>query len=75
MSAEQPRNPLHGITLENTVVRLLDHHGWDGLARQVNINCFRHDPSVESGVAFLRKAPWARAQVEALYIATFAGRP
>ena len=74
MSLEQPRNPLHGVTLEAMVVRLVDHHGWDGLARQISINCFRHDPSVKSSLTFLRKTPWARAQVEALYVATFVSR-
>ena len=72
MNNEQANNPLHGITLERVVVELVDHYGWDGLARRINVNCFKSDPSVKSSLKFLRKTPWAREQVEALYIATFA---
>ncbi|NBD21814.1 DNA-binding protein VF530 [Aquabacterium fontiphilum] len=69
---EQPNNPLHGVTLEAVIVRLVDHYGWDGMARRIRINCFHSNPSVKSSLTFLRKTPWAREQVEALYVATFA---
>lgn len=72
MNREQPNNPLHGITLETVVVRLADHYGWEQLAQKISINCFKNDPSVKSSLKFLRKTPWAREQVEKLYIATFA---
>lgn len=72
MSTEQANNPLHGITLEQIVTRLVDHYGWDALARRININCFKSDPSVKSSLKFLRRTPWAREQVEQLYLATFA---
>lgn len=68
----QTNNPLHGITLEKVVVALVDHYGWDKLAQKVNINCFKSDPSVKSSLKFLRKTPWARTEVESLYLATFA---
>ncbi|TDU32580.1 uncharacterized protein DUF2132 [Panacagrimonas perspica] len=71
MSDAQPRNPLHGLTLENIVTKLVEHYGWAELARQVDINCFKTDPSVKSSLKFLRKMPWARKQVEELYLATF----
>lgn len=71
MTREQPNNPLHGISLENIVVQLVDHYGWDQLAEKISINCFKTDPSVKSSLKFLRKTPWARTQVEQLYIATF----
>lgn len=71
MSGEQPNNPLHGVTLENIVVRLVEHFGWEELAMKININCFKNDPSVKSSLKFLRKTPWAREQVENLYISTF----
>jgi uncharacterized protein (DUF2132 family) len=74
MSTEQPRNPLHGLTLETIVVRLVAHYGWDELSRHIRINAFCNNPSVKSSLTFLRKTPWAREQVEALYIATLAGR-
>lgn len=68
----QTNNPLHGITLEKIVVSLVDHYGWEKLAQKVNINCFKSDPSVKSSLKFLRKTPWARTEVENLYLATFA---
>lgn len=75
MTEQQVNNPLHGITLEQVVTRLEDHYGWEGLARRININCFKSDPSVKSSLKFLRKTPWARDKVESLYIATFAKAP
>jgi len=68
----QPNNPLHGITLEQVVTKLVEHYGWDGLARKISINCFKSDPSIKSSLKFLRKTGWARAKVEALYVTTFA---
>ena len=71
MSNEQPKNPLHGVTLEKVVTRLMDHYGWGGLALRVDINCFKSDPSIKSSLKFLRKTQWARNKVESLYISTF----
>src|SRR5690242_8759746 len=68
MSAEQPRNPLHGITLERIVTELVEHFGWAELGQQVRIRCFTDNPSVASSLKFLRKTPWARAKVESLYL-------
>ena len=68
MASEQTNNPLHGITLEKVVMRLVEHYDWDGLAGRININCFKSDPSVKSSLKFLRKTPWAREKVEQLYV-------
>ena len=65
----QPKNPLHGVTLEQIVTTLVDHFGWPALAQQIDINCFKTDPSVKSSLKFLRKTPWARQKVEELYVA------
>ena len=62
------KDPLHGITLEALLTELVAHHGWDGLAKQVDVRCFKHDPSIKSSLSFLRKTPWARAKVEALFV-------
>ena len=74
MSGEHPNNPLHGMTLEKVVDRLVDHYGWEELALKISINCFKNDPSVKSSLKFLRKTPRAKEQVENLYISTFALR-
>ncbi|WP_333606565.1 VF530 family protein [Arsukibacterium sp.] len=66
----QANNPLHGITLQQIVTALVDHYGWPTLAQHIDINCFKIDPSVKSSLKFLRKTPWAREKVEALFIAT-----
>ncbi len=68
MPAKQPRNPLHGVTLEAMVVGLSDYFGWDELGRLVPVRCFQSDPSVKSSLKFLRKTPWAREKVESLYL-------
>jgi hypothetical protein len=64
----QPKNPLHGVTLEQIVTELQAHYGWEELGQQVRINCFISDPSVASSLKFLRRTPWARAKVESLYL-------
>lgn len=68
MTNKQANNPLHGVTLEQLVTQLEKHYGWDGLAARININCFKSDPSIKSSLKFLRRTPWAREQVEQLYI-------
>ena len=70
--ASQKNNPLHGKTLEQILNELVEHGGWPYLASMVNINCFKSKPSIKSSLTFLRKTPWARAKVEALYIQLFA---
>ena len=64
----QPRNPLHGLTLEAIVRALEARYGWAGLAERVPVRCFSLDPSVSSSLKFLRKTPWAREKVESLYL-------
>lgn len=71
MSQDQPNNPLHGVTLEVVLTKLVNHYDWDGLAQEINVNCFKTDPTVKSSLKFLRKTPWARDKVEKLYISTF----
>ncbi len=67
----QANNPLHGVKLQDIVEALHAKYGWDGLAQRININCFKSDPSIKSSLKFLRKTPWARDKVEALYVRTF----
>ncbi|SEL49591.1 Uncharacterized conserved protein [Colwellia chukchiensis] len=64
----QPYNPLHGITLKTMVSQLVAHFGYDYLGKTIKIRCFTDNPSINSSLKFLRKTPWARAKVEALYI-------
>ena len=64
----QPFNPLHGVTLKTIVTELEDFFGFDELGTMINIRCFTHDPSIKSTLKFLRKTPWAREKIEALYL-------
>ena len=66
--AQQPANPLHGVTLEAIVTALAAHFGWEELGRRIAIRCFVSEPSVASSLKFLRKTPWAREKVESLYL-------
>jgi len=68
-----PRDPLHGITLENIVNQLVARHGWDEMGYRIPIRCFLNNPSVRSSLTFLRKTPWARKKVEEWFIEDQAG--
>lgn len=65
---EHPRNPLHGITLERMLTEMVEHLGWAKMGKRIPIRCFTSDPSIKSSLGFLRKTPWARAKVEAMYL-------
>jgi len=61
-------NALHGITLEKIVTELVETLGWIEMGRLIDIKCFKQDPSIKSSLQFLRRTPWAREKVEALYL-------
>jgi uncharacterized protein (DUF2132 family) len=65
---DQPNNPLHGVKLKTILEFLLEKYGWEALAMEININCFKNDPSIKSSLKFLRKTQWARDKVEQLYL-------
>jgi uncharacterized protein (DUF2132 family) len=67
---KQLKNPLHGITLETILTRLVEQYDWEELGRRIPIQCFRNDPSIKSSLKFLRRTPWARKKVEELYLAS-----
>ena len=75
MANPQPNNPLHGITLEKILLHLVEQYGWEEMGRQINIRCFNHDASIKSSLTFLRKTPWAREQVEQLYLESIKTTP
>ncbi len=68
MTSSGRRDPLHGITLKNILSSLVAEYGWEELGQRIRINCFLSQPSINSSLKFLRKTPWAREQVEALYL-------
>ncbi len=68
MSNEQNHDPMHGVTLAMILEALVAYYGWGELGIHVKIRCFNNNPSIKSSLAFLRKTPWARAKVEALYL-------
>jgi uncharacterized protein (DUF2132 family) len=70
MSEKQANNPLHGLTLEAILNRLVARYGWAELGQIIEIRCFNLDPSISSSLKFLRRTPWAREKVEALYLST-----
>jgi uncharacterized protein (DUF2132 family) len=69
--AKPATDPLHGITLKKMLEELHAHYGFEGLGWRIKIKCFTDNPSISSSLKFLRRTPWARSKVEALYIATF----
>ncbi|MCT4706543.1 VF530 family protein [Enterobacteriaceae bacterium H11S18] len=68
MNTHSSKDPLHGVTLEALLNALVAQYGWEELAKRININCFKSDPSVKSSLKFLRRTPWARKEVEELYL-------
>jgi uncharacterized protein (DUF2132 family) len=66
-------DPLHGITLELILTRLVERYGWPELARRIPIRCFYNEPSIKSSLKFLRRMPWARKSVEELYLKSISG--
>jgi uncharacterized protein (DUF2132 family) len=71
----QPNNPLHGVKLATLMEELVENYGWEHMANNININCFKHDPSIKSSLVFLRRTPWAREKVEQLYLQMLKKRP
>ena len=65
---QQPNNPLHGVKLVDILEFLVTNYGWKEMSLQVDINCFKKDPSIKSSLKFLRRTPWAREKVEQLYL-------
>ena len=65
---QKSNDPLHGVTLQNILEKLIAFYGFDTLAELINIKCFKDNPSVKSSLTFLRKTDWARKKVEELYI-------
>lgn len=65
----QHNNPLHGFTLQRIVELLVEDAGnFSTLASFLPMRCFQHEPSIKSALSFLRKTPWAREQVEQLFV-------
>lgn len=67
-SGDQSNNPLHGVKLVDILEYLVEEIGWENMANEVNINCFKSNPSIKSSLKFLRRTPWARNKVEKLYL-------
>ncbi|MHB9155910.1 MAG: VF530 family protein [Endomicrobiales bacterium] len=68
MTNHRSKDPLHGVTLEMVLQRLVERFGWEELGRKVRVRCFNFDPSIKSSLTFLRKTAWARKKVEDLYV-------
>lgn len=64
----QPKNPLHGVTLATILTELIAHYGFPGLAARIDLRCFSNEPTYVSSLKMLRRTPWAREKVEALYV-------
>ena len=68
-------NPLHGVSLKNLLIELIDHYGFEILFAYLNIQCFKVNPSIDSSIKFLKKTDWAREKVEIFYLYEFKNLP
>lgn len=75
MNEQKSNDPLHGLTLVQILIKLVDYYGWEELGLFVEIRCFNSNPSINSCLKFLRKTPWARKKVENLYLDTDFDKP
>lgn len=75
MENKKSKDPLHGITLQKILEKLVSYYGFDKLGELIPIKCFNSDPSVKSSLAFLRKTDWARKKVEDLYVKSLSKFP
>ncbi|MCW8880126.1 MAG: VF530 family protein [Kangiellaceae bacterium] len=71
MNHQNSNDLLHGVKLEAIVSKLVEYYGWSQLASQIDIKCFKDNPSVKSSLKFLRRTSWARQKIELLYLETF----
>lgn len=69
-----PKDPLEGKTLKAILTELYEHFGWEGLSRQLSVNCFEDNPSINSSLKFFRKTPWARTRLEKIYLSFVQGK-
>ena len=67
MEITKNKDPLHGITLQQILEKLVAHYGFDTLSELIKIKCFTDNPSIKSSLTFLRKTDWARKKVENLF--------
>lgn len=75
MENQKSKDPLHGITLQKVVEKLVDYYGFDTLGELISIKCFTDNPSIKSSLTFLRKTDWARKKVEELYVKSLSKFP
>lgn len=65
---KQLEHPLHGVKLLHILESVVEFYGWKYLANEVNIQCFKHNPTIKVSLKFLRKMEWAKEHVEDIYI-------
>jgi uncharacterized protein (DUF2132 family) len=68
MENQKSKDPLHGVTLQNILEKLVNHYGFDTLGELIPVKCFNENPTIKSSLTFLRKTDWARKKVEELYV-------
>ena len=68
--SENSNDPLHGIKLEMILRDVIDLYGYKELLSMTKIRCFDQEskPIMKPILKFLRKTPWAREKIEAIYI-------
>ncbi len=74
MAHQNVQDPLHGVTLEMILKRMVDQVGWKKMAEHLPVRCFLFDPTITSSLRFFRKTPWAREKLEQMYVKVFKKR-
>ena len=46
MTNKKPNDPLHCVTLEMILTRLVERYGWEAMGKMIHVRCFNNDPSI-----------------------------
>lgn len=71
MENQVSKDPLHGLTLQFILEKLVAYYGFEALGELIKIKCFNENPSIKSSLTFLRKTHWARKKVEELFVKNY----
>ena len=63
----QPNNPLHGVKLEQIILELKEHYGWEYMGAQPAIN----PPILSSAISLPVRTPTTPDDFNALDVSTF----
>ena len=59
---------MRGVKLVDILNYLVEEYGWERLAEEIDIRCFKIRPTIKSSLRFIRNTAWVIDRVEELYV-------